>query len=143
MEIIKRMVDGVGSAALLLAMTKSLADEQAVKQLLMADGYIIAVTELGGQSSKEDFQTRMIKSIVGAVLNNGVIKKEPYEIHAVLHAAMEAKKGIFLDMASSSNIASKIAIVRKDTWVAVAIFGKSALYHMTNHERAGLGVMHI
>lgn len=40
-------------------------------------------------------------------------------------------------------LALKIAVVRDDGWLAVALFGKSALHYMTNHERAGLGVMHI
>ena len=39
--------------------------------------------------------------------------------------------------------ALKIAVVRGSGWLAVALFGKSALHYMTNHERAGLGVMHI
>ena len=47
------------------------------------------------------------------------------------------------NVATSSSLALKIAIVRKEHWIAVAIFGQSALHYMTNHERAGLGVMHI
>ena len=69
--------------------------------------------------------------------------KEAYQIHAILHAAMEAKQGILVNVSTSANIAINIAIVRKDRWVAVAMFGESAVHHLTNHARAGLGIMHI
>ena len=59
------------------------------------------------------------------------------------HATMEAKQGILVNVSTSANIAIKIAIVRKDRWVAVAMFGESAVHHLTNHSRAGLGIMHI
>ena len=61
----------------------------------------------------------------------------------MLHAAEEAKQGMLFSMVSSSSLALKIAVVRDDTWIAVAIFGKSAVHYMTNHDRAGLGIMHI
>ena len=143
MEIIKNMIDGVGSAAMLLAMTNTISDEQAIKDYLTQAGYKAAVTELGGNTIQEGFQVKLVKSVLGAVLNNNVIAKEPYEVHAVLHAAMEAKKGIVKDTSTSANIAVKISVVRKGDWIAVGIFGQSAVYHLTNHERSGLGVMHI
>ena len=143
MELIKGLINGVGSAAVILSLTRTIADEEKVKQYLNEDGYICAVTEVGGNTSQGAFQERVIKAIVGAVLNNNIVTKEPAGIHAVLHAAMEAKKGIISNTATSSNVSAKIAIVRKDPWVAVSIFGESALYHITNHERGGLGIMHI
>ncbi|SEJ79356.1 hut operon positive regulatory protein [Propionispira arboris] len=141
MELISRMINGVGSAAMLLSMTRTIADEQEIKNYLHESGYFFAVTEVGGNTGRSDFLEKFIKSIIGAVLNNNVVKKEAHEVHAVLHAAVEAKKGVIMD--TSSNISVKIAVVRKDPWVAVAIFGESAFYHTTNHERAGLGLMHI
>lgn len=143
MDLLQSLVNGVGSAALLLSLTRTLADEEQVKQYLNENGYMCAVTEVGGNTAQGAFQEKVIKAIVGAVLNNHIVKKEPFEIHAVLHAAMEAKKGIIYNTATSSNVSTKIAVVRKDHWVAVAIFGESALYHITNHERCGLGIMHI
>lgn len=53
------------------------------------------------------------------------------------------KKGILVSVNTSVSLALKIAVVRDEHWIAVALFGKSALHYMTNHERAGLGVMHI
>jgi len=50
---------------------------------------------------------------------------------------------MMVNASSSTSIAVKIAIVRNDNWVAVAIFGQSAIHPLTNHLRAGLGVMHI
>lgn len=143
MELLEGLVDGVGSAAMLLAMTKTIAAEQQIKTMLVQKGYKLAVTELGGNSIRDDLQTKLAKSVIGAVLNNNVIMKETPEIHAVVHAALEAKQSITMNVFTATNIAVKIAIVRKERWVAVAIFGQSALYHMTNHEKAGLGIMHI
>lgn len=72
-----------------------------------------------------------------------LFKKTTNDIHALIHATEEAKKGILVNVSTSANLAMKIAVARDDTWIAVALFGKSALHYMTNHDRAGLGVMHI
>lgn len=72
-----------------------------------------------------------------------LFKKTTNDIHALIHATEEAKKGILVSVSTSANLAMKIAVARDDTWIAVALFGKSALHYMTNHDRAGLGVMHI
>lgn len=81
--------------------------------------------------------------LLGLVLNSGLIEKKSNDIHAVIHATEEAKRGLLVSVSTSSSLAMKIAIVRNEHWIAVALFGKSALHYMTNHERAGLGVMHI
>ena len=86
----------------------------------------------------------MNRAVIGASLNSGIIEKTANDIHALIHATEEAKKGILVSVSSSSaSLALKIAVVRGSGWLAVALFGKSALHYMTNHERAGLGVMHI
>lgn len=143
MEIVQNAISGIGSAAMFLAMSNTINDEQKVKDFLKGEGYQCAVTEVGGNTSHVNFQEKTIKAIIGAALNNNVVSKEPYEIHAILHAAMEAKQGVVVNVANSANISVKIAIVRKDSWVAVGMFGESAIYHLTNHERCGLGTMHI
>lgn len=142
-EFIKNIAIDVGSAAMLLVLTKNIFDEDTIKTYLQEDGYKIAVTELGGRSSYVDFQEKTTRSVIGACLNCGIIKKEQHEIHAVLHAAEEAKKGIIVNVSTNASLSIKIAIVRKDSWIAVGVFGNSAIYHATNHQRAGLGVMHI
>ncbi|MDY6302940.1 MAG: HutP family protein [Succiniclasticum sp.] len=143
MEILKNMVNGVGSAAMLLAMTGTMTDEQYLKSYLTSLGYKVAVTEVSGKYRSSAFQSQMIRSVLGAVLNQEVISKNSYDVHAVLHALVDAKKGLFGESGNSSDLEAKIAIARKDTWIAAAIYGRSAIYHLTNHERASLGIMHI
>ena len=143
MDTIKRMINGVGSAAMLIAMTKTISDEQEIKNALTEAGYKFAVTELGGNTVQGDFQGRVTKALIGAVLNTHLVEKTPNELHAVMHAALEAGQGSMINVTRAADVSVKMAVVRKEHWVAVAIFGESAVYHTTNHERAGLGVMHI
>jgi hut operon positive regulator len=136
-------VRSIGAAAMLLALTRTLADEETVKSLLSSQGYKIVVTEVGGNSALSEFQSKVTKAVLGAALNSGLIAKTPANCHALLHATDEAKRGVMVNVASSASIAVKIAIVRDEDWIAVALFGESALHPLTNHERAGLGVMHL
>lgn len=136
-------IKSVGGAAMLLAMTKNLREEETVKKAVAAAKHKFVVTEVGGKTSYDDFHEKINRAVIGACLNSGVIEKTANDIHALIHATEEAKKGILVSVSSSASLALKIAIVRDDGWISVAIFGKSALHYMTNHERAGLGVMHI
>lgn len=140
------MADSVYSsatAAMLLALTRTIADEEYVKKMLSERGYKYVVTEVGGNSAGSEFQVKTTRAVMGACLNCGLITKSCSSAHALLHATEEAKRGIMVNTASSTSLAVKIAIVKDDTWIAVALFGQSALHPMTNHERAGLGVMHL
>ena len=116
-------VKSVGVAAMLLALTRTLKDEETAKRALTEVGHKFVVTEVGGKTSYDDFHEKVNRAVIGASLNSGIIEKTANDIHA--------------------SLALKIAVVRDDGWLAVALFGKSALHYMTNHERAGLGVMHI
>lgn len=136
-------VKSVGVAAMLLALTRTLKDEETAKRALTEVGHKFAVTEVGGKTSYDDFHEKVNRAVIGASLNSGIIEKTANDIHALIHATEEAKKGILVSVSSSASLALKIAVVRDDGWLAVALFGKSALHYMTNHERAGLGVMHI
>lgn len=142
-DFLERTVDAVGTAALMLSITQTMSDEEFIKKFLQDKGYQVAVTELGGRSSVAEFQERSTKSIIGACLNCNIIKKEAYEIHALLHAAEEAKKGVIVNASSSTNLSLKVAIARKERWIAVAMYGYSAVHYTSNHQRSGLGVMHI
>lgn len=132
----------VGNAAMLLALTWNLVLEDEVKGILTKEGFKYVVTEVGGVSSGE-FQEKAIKAVMGASLNQGIIDKNAADVHALLHATAEAKRGILVNNSTSTSLAVKIAVVRKGKWIAVALFGQSAIHPLTNHERAGLGVMHI
>ena len=132
----------IGTAAMLLAMTRTIKAEEDVKTLLRDQKLKYVVTEIGGKTRGE-FQDKVTRSLIGACLNGGLISKTAKQVHALLHAAEEAKKGIVVNVSSSASLALKIAIVRDENWIAVAMFGDSALHPITNHERAGLGVMHL
>lgn len=137
-------IKSVGVAAMLLALTRTLKDEETAKRALTEAGHKFVVTEVGGKTSYDDFHEKVNRAVIGASLNSGIIEKTANDIHALIHATEEAKKGILVSSVSSSaSLALKIAVVRGSGWLAVALFGKSALHYMTNHERAGLGVMHI
>lgn len=125
----------------MLALTSSQEEEEALKAQFAAEGFLCAVTGTGGNI--DDMKTKINSAVIGAALNNNVINKQPEELHAIIHAAQEAKQGMMMSVPTSANLAVKIAIVRCRNWVAVAIYGHSAMHILTNHERAGLGVMHI
>lgn len=55
-DILTGMLNCTEAASILLAMTTSLADENALKELLQKQGYKFAVTELGGDASKANLE---------------------------------------------------------------------------------------
>lgn len=134
--------EDIGYRAMRLAITRTIAEENEMKSKLQSDLWKVVVTEVGGRSSK-DFQEKINRAVMGASLNGGVIEKQSHEIHALLHACEEAKRGVFINVASDTDLALKVAIVRRNHWIAVAIFGNSAIHPMSSHERCGLGVMNI
>lgn len=138
-----KSIKSAGSAAMLLSLTQTLYDEGVVKDLVAKSGFKAVVTEVGGKTTYDDFNEKINRAVIGACLNSSIINKTSNEVHALIHATEEAKKGILVSVNTGASLALKIAVVRDEHWIAVALFGKSALHYMTNHERAGLGVMHI
>lgn len=136
-------VSSAGTAAMLLALTRSMNDEEWAKKMVAQRGFRYVVTEVGGRSTLAEFQERTTKAVMGACLNSGLVKKTTPQIHALLHALEEAKRGVLVNASSSTSLAMKIAVVRDSSWIAVAMFGDSAIHPITNHERAGMGVMHL
>ena len=134
--------NGVGFNALRLAMTRTMAEEEALKRHYTHAGIRYVVTEVGG-NTRRDFQEKVSRAVFGAALNAGLIEKEPHEVHALIHATEEAKHGAIVNTSSESNLAVKIAIVREPHWIAVAMFGESAIHPITSHQRCGLGVMNV
>lgn len=132
----------MGRAALILAMTENREREEEVKKWLGLMGYPKAVaTEVSGNLS--EFKQKVVKNAVTAALNTGVIDNEPEKVHSVVHAALEALCGIELLSMANPSLKVKLAIVTDDKWLAGGMFGMSAAYPSTNHERAGLGIMHL
>jgi len=135
--------DSIGYYAMRLAMSRTIKEENDIKREWHNKGILLmAVSEVGGHS-KRDFSEKFSRAILGAALNSHVIHKTAREIHALNHAAEEAKQGVIMSSAVDTNIAVKVAIVRQNGWIAVAIFGESALHPLSGHERCGMGIMHI
>lgn len=142
-EFLRNSIVSPGTAAMLLALTQTLFYEDKAKKLVAECGFKAVVTEVGGKISFADFNDRINRAVIGACLNSEIIQKTSNDIHAVIHATEEAKRGLLVSVSTTASLAMKIAIARNSNWIAVALFGKSALHYMTNHDRAGLGVMHI
>ncbi len=132
-----------GRAAMLLALSWNMKMEEEIKKILDKNATIkYVVTEVGGKAT-EEFRNKIIKASISAAINKNVIKKNSNETHALLHALAEAKTGVTINSSMSVSFAMKVAIVRNEHWIAVAMFGQSAFHPLTNHERAGFGIMHI
>jgi len=134
--------DRIGKLAVITAMSSN-AEEGVLKQQA-AESYPdwrMAVTVITGLSS--DIKSSFVKSIVGCALQNSIVRKTGGQIHAVLHAALDALSGVVHQVPAEASLKLKVCIVTDSDWVAVAIYGDSAFYPITNHERCSLGVMHL
>ncbi len=98
-------------------------------------------TEVGGLAG--DLPQKLTRALVGASLNAGVIEKNRREMHALMHAAVEAMNGFIAQAMLEASIGAKIGIVRNSRWIAVAVMGDTAYHAVAHHERCGLGVMHL
>ncbi|NLI95829.1 MAG: hut operon positive regulator HutP [Synergistaceae bacterium] len=131
----------VGRAALLLSCTTDKKAEEELKALLNHEGWKAVATEVGGVAS--DLPQKITRALVGAALNAGVVDKNPREMHALMHAALEAINGFVSLGTLEASIGAKMAIVRNRNWIAVSMVGDTAYHAVAHHERCGLGVMHI
>lgn len=132
----------VGKAALLLALTTNRQEESEIKTYLQeCCGFKTVVTEVGGVL--KDIKDRVVKSVVSAAINSGILEKKGQQIHPLIHATLEAEKGMMFDQPTQSSIVMKVAIVVGSDWLAVAMYGESAIHVLSNHERCGLGIMHV
>lgn len=132
----------IGRAAMLLAMTENREEEAKTKDWLASIGYEKSIaTEVSGPLT--DFKQKVMKNAVTAALHSGIIRDEANQIHAVCHAVLEAVQGVLVINLGNPSMKIKTAIVSDGLWIAVGMFGLSALHIHTNHERAGLGIMHL
>lgn len=125
----------------MLAMTEVREEEERIKEVLTSLGYQNIATEVSGPLA--DFKQKVMKNSVAAALHTGLIENDPVQIHGLVHAALEASQGILIAALANPSIKVKMAIVTDGKWIAVGMFGVTALHVLTNHERAGLGVMHL
>lgn len=131
----------IGKIAILLALSSDIEEEQMLKNKYAKEGFLCAITATGGEI--QALVKKINNAVLGACLNNNIIDKTPEAVHAIIHATLEAKEGILMSSPSGASFVGKIAIVRKDNWIAIAIYGHSAAHILTNHERIGLGIMHL
>jgi hut operon positive regulator len=131
----------VARAALLVALTKDVETEAAFKRNIELRGWRVVATEVGGLLN--ELPAKLVRAIVGASLNAGVIEKSSREMHSLVHAASEAGDSFVHRGILEVSMGAKIAIVRNDLWLAVAVFGDCAVHATAHHDRCGLGVMHI
>lgn len=99
-----------GTAAMMLALTQTIYDEDLAKKLVAKKGLKAVVTEVGGKTIFDDFNDRINRAVIGACLNSGLIEKKSNDIHAVIHATEEAKKGLLVSVSTSASLALKIAV---------------------------------
>lgn len=130
----------LGRAAITLAMTEDRDEEESCKKLLSAQGYKVVATEVSGQLMEA--QQKIIKNTVTAAVNTKLISNDRRQIHSINHAVLEAMQGVVTaSNAPNPSLKLKIAVVTDNEWVAVGMFGYSALYFSTNQEKCGLGIM--
>lgn len=131
----------IGKIAILLSMTDEHEEVLIKEAVARRDDVKAAVTFIAGTAQK--INTSYTKSIINAAVAGGVIKKTPGQVHAVLHASLEAFQAMMPRTSISNNMKAKVAIVSDGKWVAVAAYGDSAFSSVTNHERGGFGIMHL
>ena len=111
-DFFENSIKSPGAAAMVLAITQTLYDEERTKQLVSKCGFKAVVTEVGGKTSFYDFNEKINRAVIGASLNSGVIEKTTNDIHALIHATEEAKRGILVSVSTSASMALKIAVAR-------------------------------
>lgn len=129
--------------ALFLALSETREKEDELKKLMASQNVYCAVTEIGGTVATLQPTGKLTHSVLSAAINTGIIKKEAKEIHAVVHATMEACNSIFIHTNSNASFALKIGMATDRNWLAIAIFGRSSLHVLSEHCRVGLGYMHL
>ncbi len=136
-----RQESQIGRVAVLLAATTSKAEEEYLKEQIKKMGWKAVATEVGGLAG--NISGKLTRALVGAALNGNVVKKTGTEMHALMHASMEAINSFLPMCLLEASVGAKLAIVRSKRWIGVAIIGDSAYHATAHHDRCGLGVMHI
>jgi hut operon positive regulator len=131
----------IGKVAILLSLSSN-DEEEMIRADLVKDGRMrAAVTWVSGR--KTEVNKTFPRSIVNAAMKAGVIRDTPSSTHALIHAGLEALGGLIPPVPGDSSLKVKVAVVANGAWVAVAAYGESAFLPETNHERMGLGIMHL
>ena len=132
----------IGKIAMIAALTDE-EEEAILKEKIekSSNNIKLAITVVAGVL--KDVKETFVKSIIGCALQNNIVNKNSVEIHGVLHGALDALIGITHQIPVDASIKMKVALVTDGRWIAIAIYGDSAIYPLTNHERGSLTIMHI
>jgi len=134
--------DRLGKIAIMTSLTNE--DEEVAMKSYVKNNHPdikLAVTFISGLS--HEIKGTFIRSIVTCALQNNIILKEGTTIHALVHASIDAMTGIMHSTPAEGSLKLKVAVASDADWIAVAVYGDSAFYPLTNHERASLGMMHL
>ncbi|MDI6860611.1 MAG: HutP family protein [Caldisericia bacterium] len=133
-------LERIGKIAMLAALSDD-EEEKVIKEKAVKIGIKLAVTVVAGLASnvKEHF----VKSIIGCAIQNNIVEKNSVLIHGVVHASLDALQGILHQVPVDASIRMKVGIASDGHWIAVALYGDSAFYPLTNHERGSLSIMHL
>ncbi len=131
----------IGKVAVMLSMTSN-DEEMAFKARISAEtSYKFSVIWVSGR--KTEINKTFPRAILNAALKNQTIEDRPGATHALIHAGLEALGGLVPSIPGDSSLKVKVVIMADIHWVVVAAYGESAFLPETNHERIGLGVMHL
>ena len=125
----------VAAAAIRLAVTASMEEEDALKKELASLGLKVAAANYGGEFIPSI--NKIIERAVVAAKREGVITAVHCDEGAVAGAAREAISQI-ISKALGSNIGGKIAIARYNEHISVAVFFGIGLLHL-NEVAVGMG----
>jgi hut operon positive regulator len=133
--------DRIGKIAILLAISSREEEDRFKASLADMPDIKTAVTFVSGLRS--EVGKSYVKSVVNSALQANVVPKSSGGVHAVIHASLDAAQGLLFNSLAETSVKYKVAIVCNGRWVAVAVYGESAFHPTTNHERMGLGLMHL
>ena len=71
-------------------------------------------------------------------------EKKTEHLHPVAHATWEASQcSRTADIVVGQNFCVKAAVVRKDHWFAICLYGSMGMHELTAHKTVGVGLMTI
>jgi hut operon positive regulator len=126
---------------MMLAMSSNEEEIEFKSRISKETNYKFSVIWVSGR--KTDINKTFPRAILNAALKNGTIEDRPGPTHALIHAGLEALGGFVPTVPGDSSLKVKVVIISDAHWVIVAAYGESAFLPETNHERVGLGVMHL
>ena len=131
----------IGKVAIMLAMTSDEEEVEFKTKIASETNYKFSVLWVSGR--KTEINKTFPRTILNAAMKNRTIEDRPGATHALIHAGLEAISGLVPNVPGDSSMKVKVAIIADIHWVVVAAYGESAFLPETNHERIGLGVMHL